>query len=101
CLALFASDPADPGLAPSLAGLDAWRWEGEAGGVRYAGARSNTWDTAFALEALAAARADGALARDAARRAATFLRGAQSTKELPHRLEQDRDSIIGGWCFSD
>jgi len=55
CLALWASDPADPDLGASLDGLEAWRWEDEAEGRRYAGARSNAWDTAFALRALAAA----------------------------------------------
>ena len=54
CLAIFASDPGHPDLPPSLDGLEAWRWEDEAGGTRYAGARSQTWDTAFAARALAA-----------------------------------------------
>ena len=101
CLALFAADPAHPDLAPSFDGLETWRWEDHEWGVRYAGARSNTWDTAFALEALVAAHADGALARDAARRAQRFLQGAQAADELPHARDQDRDPIIGGWCFSN
>jgi len=101
CLALFARDPAHPDLVPSLAGLEAWRWEDAAAGVRYAGARSNTWDTAFALETLVAAGADDGAARDGTRRAAAFLREAQLTEELPRYWEQDRDPITGGWCFSD
>ena len=48
CLALWAHDPAHPDLEPSLAGVEAWRWEDREEGVRYAGARSHTWDTAFA-----------------------------------------------------
>jgi len=53
CLSLFARDPHHPDLAPSLEGIEAWRWEDEAEGIRYAGARSNSWDTAFAIQALA------------------------------------------------
>ena len=52
CLALWAHDPAHPDLEPSLAGVEAWRWEDREEGVRYAGARSHTWDTAFSAQAL-------------------------------------------------
>jgi lanosterol synthase len=113
CLALFADDPHHPDLAPSLAGLDAWRWEDD-DGVRFAGARSNTWDTAFALEALAAGASSaacpcttgganpGALpgTADAVRRGYAFLVGAQMTTEISSD-ETARDPIAGGWCFSD
>jgi hypothetical protein len=51
-LALWAHDPDAPEVAASIAGLEAWCWEDDARGVRYAGARSTTWDTAFALQAL-------------------------------------------------
>ena len=51
-LALWVDDPDAPDVATSIAGLEAWCWEDEAQGVRYAGARSTTWDTAFALQAL-------------------------------------------------
>jgi squalene cyclase len=52
-LALWAHDPDAPEVAASIAGLEAWCWEDDAQGVRYAGARSTTWDTAFAIQALA------------------------------------------------
>ena len=51
-LALWAHDPDAPEVEASIAGLEAWCWEDDAQGVRYAGARSTTWDTAFALQAL-------------------------------------------------
>lgn len=54
CLAMHAADPRDDALGPALEGLESWRFEDGAGGVRYAGARSQSWDTAFALEALLA-----------------------------------------------
>jgi squalene/oxidosqualene cyclase-like protein len=100
CIALYAADPAHPDLAPSLEGVEAWRWE-DAGGVRYAGARSNAWDTAFALRALAAAPATRAAAGEALQRGYAFLRDTQITAELPDRRAQDRDPLEGGWCFSD
>jgi lanosterol synthase len=99
CLALFADDPHHPDLAPSLAGLEAWRWDDAAGGVRYAGARSSTWDTAFAMEALAASDAAGAA--PAVRRGYAFLGDAQVTTELSAGRDHGRDAIAGGWCFSD
>jgi lanosterol synthase len=52
CLALWATDPRHPDLAPSLQGVDGWKWQDEAEGIRYVGARSHTWDTAFAIQAL-------------------------------------------------
>lgn len=99
CVALFAHDPRHPDLDASLAGLEAWRWQDTDGGVRFTGARSNSWDTAFALEALAAAGHDRA-APDALR-GYRFLRDAQMRDELPQPGAHDRDPITGGWCFSD
>ena len=100
CVALYAADPAHPDLAPSLDGVEAWRWEDD-GGVRYAGARSNSWDTAFGIRALAASPATRGTAADALQRGYAFLRGAQMREELPDLGTQDRDPLEGGWCFSD
>ncbi len=52
-LALWAHAPDAPEVKASIAGLEAWCWQDDTQGVRYAGARSTTWDTAFALQALA------------------------------------------------
>ncbi len=98
CLALWANDPADPALTAGLAGLERWRWE-DARGVRYAGARSNAWDTAFALRALFTP--DDSRHAAAIRRGAAFLRGTQLTGELPRWWDEHREPIAGGWCFSD
>jgi lanosterol synthase len=98
CLALWAHDPADPGLAAGLAGLERWRWE-DAGGVRYAGARSNAWDTAFALRALFTPEDSRHAA--AIRRGAAFLRETQLREELPRWWDEHREPVTGGWCFSD
>jgi lanosterol synthase len=98
CLVLWAHDAADPALAASLEGLERWRWEDDEG-VRYAGARSSSWDTAFALRALFTPDDDRHAA--AVHRGAAFLQQAQLTAELPRWFEQDREPVAGGWCFSD
>jgi squalene/oxidosqualene cyclase-like protein len=99
CLAIFANDPRHRELAPSLAGVEAWRWEDEEG-IRYAGARSQAWDTAFAMRAALAA--PGSLRPCASlRRAYEFLRETQIKEELPGRAIERRDPILGGFCFSD
>lgn len=99
CLALWAADPMDPDLGASLDGLEAWRWQDAAEGRRYAGARSNAWDTAFALRALVAVGKRAPVS--AVRRGAAFLRATQVREDLPPDLEGWRDPIRGGWCFSD
>jgi 2,3-oxidosqualene cyclase len=101
CLVLLAQNPADPDLRASLDGLEAWRWEDADEGLRYAGARSQTWDTAFALHALTAGPDRGHGSADALWRACRFLKGAQLTEEIPSPHRENRDPARGGWCFSD
>jgi lanosterol synthase len=98
-LALF--DWQHPELERSVAGLESWRWEDGEEGLRFAGARSNAWDTAFALQAAleyppAAAEYGGTL-----RHAYGFLRDTQITEELEGGRKNGRDPALGGWCFSD
>ncbi|MGX2032351.1 2,3-oxidosqualene cyclase [Methylocaldum gracile] len=101
CLAIFARDPNHPDLLPSLEGVEDWRWEDEAEGIRYAGARSNTWDTAFAVQALVEGPSAVEGTAKALERAHDFLWGAQMTEELPDYDGAWRDPALGGWCFSD
>lgn len=100
CLVLAEMGASHDAVLRSLARLDAWRWEDQAGGLRIAGARSASWDTAFAMRALLCApsspRVLAALARGY-----RWLAGAQAAAELPQRLRQGRDPVIGGWSFSD
>ena len=100
CLAIFANDPAHPELAPSLAGVEAWRWDDEEEGIRFAGARSQAWDTAFAMRAVLASPAT-ARPRGALLRAYGYLRETQITEELAGSEIERRDPILGGFCFSD
>ena len=48
---LALTDRNHTSLDRSVAALESWRWEDDAEGVRFAGARSNAWDTVFALQA--------------------------------------------------
>ena len=100
-LALHASDPQHPLLPRGLAGLERWRWQDAALGLRYVGARSQTWDTAFATEALLASPQWGAEERVAALRAHACLRGAQMTTEDQRALRTSREPALGGFCFND
>jgi len=101
CVALWTSDHNHPDLAPSLEGMGKWKWEDEAEGIRYAGARSNTWDTAFAMQALLESPAIARRSAEVLRRAYRFLRDVQMTTEIPDYRAQWRDHALGGWCFSD
>jgi lanosterol synthase len=101
CLALLAHDPRHPELKPSLAGVESWQWHDEAEGIRYAGARSQTWDTAFAMQALLAGPEVPAGAVEPLRRAYHYLQHAQLSSEIPHGQRESRAAVLGGWCFSD
>ncbi|HKX00021.1 MAG TPA: 2,3-oxidosqualene cyclase [Bryobacteraceae bacterium] len=99
-LAIWAENPQHADRAPGLAGVETWKWEEPEQGIRFAGARSNTWDTAFAMQAiLDSPRA--ASCREPLVRAYDFLRQAQMTNELPGFRAEHRDPALGGWCFSD
>jgi lanosterol synthase len=99
-VALWFADPRDPDIGPAAAALEAWLWEDEKEGARVAGARSVCWDTAFALQALAAAR--GASTQGASVvKGASFLASQQiETSDVDHR-SADRIDPRGGWCFSE
>ncbi len=101
CLALWSRDSNHPDLASSLNGFQKWKWQDEAEGIRYTGARSQTWDTAFAMMALLETPTVAGGAMEALHRAYGFLRDVQMTTEIPDYRGQSRDPAVGGWCFSD
>lgn len=101
CLVLWARLRDHPEMRRSLEGVESWKWEDEEQGVRYAGARSQTWDTAFAIQAIAAHPSAARRAEEPLRRAYNFLRNTQLTEEIPTPSQEGRDSALGGWCFSD
>ncbi|MEJ0019571.1 MAG: prenyltransferase/squalene oxidase repeat-containing protein [Acetobacteraceae bacterium] len=97
-LALWANDPHDPDVTASLAGLDAWCWDDAAEGRRHAGARSTTWDTAFALQALAETT-DVSAHEMAAMRSGYAALAALQVIGMPDGMDEGRQDPRGGWCF--
>lgn len=100
CLAQACTGAPRDAVLQAVDRLDAWRWEDQDGGLRIAGARSSSWDTAFALRALLCAPATPQV-RAAIGRGYRWLAGAQASEELPPRLRGGRDAVLGGWSFSD
>ncbi|MFG3545568.1 MULTISPECIES: prenyltransferase/squalene oxidase repeat-containing protein [Streptomyces] len=100
-LVLHASGEKADKVDRSLTAFDYWRWTDPHEGSRYAGARSQTWDTAFAVEALLADHAPCPDTVRAVARANRFLTGAQITTEIPTPHLTARSPARGGWCFSE
>jgi lanosterol synthase len=93
-IALWLHNPADADLQQAIDRLEVWMWHDDQQGLRVAGARSSTWDTALAMQALEAARPHVAVAAplDAAH---VFLASQQTrTPLLNARVEH-------GWPVSD
>ena len=98
-LALWLHDPNDPDCRQALAQLEGWIWEDEEDGTRVTGARSASWDTGFALQALATVpELDGV--QNARRRGADFLRSQQIGASFDGFREAYRNDPKGGWCFA-
>ena len=101
-LAVWDRDPQHPDFLPAYRGVDYWIWEDDKEGIRYNGAHSHTWDTAFTAQAiLDAPAADAACMALPLRRAMHYLRQSQMKVEIPDRDRWFRDRRLGGWCFSD
>ena len=98
-LALWLQDPEDADGLRALAQLDRWIWEDDVRGLRVSGARSASWDTAFALQALSAAPELDEV-RDALQRGADYLRGQQIGVSFKGYQEAYRNDPHGGWCFA-
>ena len=100
-LALFSRDPSGVDTVASLEGIESWRWDDEPEGTRYAGSRSTTWDTSFAIQAVLAGGPAMALHHaETVRRGYRRLADMQMITEIA-AADHDRDPIVGGWCFSD
>lgn len=106
CLALYAQDPQDPDAELAFEGADYWIWRDEPEGIRFNGARSQSWDSAFAVQAIAAATSGPeapSLPKELRQAAARYFREHQMREELPahERSQYYRDPLLGGFCFSD
>ena len=98
-LALWLHDPDNADFQEALAQLDVWIWEDEEEGARVTIARNATWDTGFALQALAALPEPAGVA-DALERGAGFLLGDQIGTSFEGFREAYRSDPRGGWCFA-
>lgn len=98
-LALWLDDPDDADCREALDRLDDWIFEDEERGARVTGARSASWDTGFALQALAAAPGFPGR-RDALRKGADFLRRQQIRGSFDGYRAAERTDPRGGWCFA-
>jgi lanosterol synthase len=98
-LALHTESPGDEDAARAIARLDAWMWSGPIEGLRIAGARSATWDTSFALQALALAPSSSSRTT-ALQRGVAFLRTQQIRQTVDGHRSAYRLDPNGGFCFA-
>ena len=98
-LALWLQDPNDADFRKGLEQLEGWIWEDDIRGARVTGARSASWDSGFALQALTTVSdLDGV--RNSARAGAGFLSGQQIRVSFEGFSEAYRNDPKGGWCFA-
>ncbi|MCY3733762.1 MAG: hypothetical protein OXG42_05730, partial [Chloroflexi bacterium] len=98
-LALWLHDPEDADCRRALDQANLWFWEDEDRGARVTGARSASWDTGFALQALSTApQLDGVT--DALQRGTAYLKQQQIDASFPGFREAYRNDPKGGWCFA-
>ena len=98
-LALYDNDPEDPDVERAWDGVATWFWEDDVRGARIAGARSATWDTAFAIQALN--DVDEPEAIEARDRAQAYLDAQQMRRARPGFERFHRIDPRGGYCFAD
>jgi lanosterol synthase len=103
-IALHIEDPSDPDLLEAAERFEGWIWEDEQGGARVTGARTATWDTSLAVQALAAASPHVASkdtdAKEPLRRADAFLAHQQIRRATGRERDHDRIDPTGGFCLS-
>ena len=100
CLAMWSRDRRDPQLPRALEGIEYWVWEDETEGMRICGARSDIWDTSFAIQALC----EGPELEDARTlidRASAWLPIAQLRADIPRGRKHYREPARGGWGFAN
>ncbi len=98
-IALHTADPRDGDAANAFEAMEEWFWEDDVDGARVAGARSATWDTAFAAQALSAAAPHVAV-RQALERADLFLASQQIRVSAENPEAFDRIDPRGGYCVA-
>jgi len=103
-LALWAGNPDDPEIKRAIELLSEWTWEDEHDGIRLAGARSASWDSAFVLQSLAAAAPHYDVPNrdidESIAEGTRFLRDQQIGCDSSGYEEAFRLDPNGGWCFA-
>ena len=98
-LALWLQDPNDADCQRALDQAELWFWEDEERGARMTGARSASWDSGFALQALSTvSEVDGV--SESLRRGAEYLKQQQIDTSVAGVAEAFRNDPKGGWCFA-
>lgn len=96
---LALDEPRSDEVVRGIAGLETWAFEDETDGFRITGARSQTWDTAFAIQALVAASPVASHPATVAR-ATEYLADQQIRTSFPGYEEAYRLDPEGGFCFA-
>ncbi len=99
-IALWIADPSDADVSRAWESFEGWIWEDDVDGLRVAGARSATWDTSFAAQALAAAVPHEPESVPALERADQFLASQQIVQGTGKEAEFFRLDPAGGYCFA-
>ncbi|MFO0611256.1 MAG: FAD-dependent oxidoreductase [Polyangiaceae bacterium] len=98
-LALHVSNARDPDAQKAFETIDGWIWEDDVDGARIAGARSASWDTGFAMQALAEV-APHVDVRRPLEKATHYLEAHQIRETFPDARAYDRVDPKGGYCFA-
>lgn len=98
-IALWLHNPDDADLHKAVNRMPGWICEDEQKGLRITGARSSTWDTAFAIQALTAAKTHVKVS-DSLAKGQTFLATQQIREPFPDFDRFHRINPQGGFCFA-
>ncbi|MBC6454950.1 MAG: 2,3-oxidosqualene cyclase [Hormoscilla sp. SP5CHS1] len=98
-IALWLHDPNDADLHKALERFEGWIWQDEKSGLRITGARSSTWDTGFAIQALQATSPHLDVS-DSLLQAQQFLATQQIRTTFPNIEDFHRIDPKGGFCFA-
>ena len=98
-LALWLHDPDDDDCQKALNQIEGWIWEDEEDGTRITGARSASWDTGLALQALASIPKSDDV-KNSVDRATKFLVSQQIRNSFDGYERAFRNDPKGGWCFA-
>ncbi len=98
-IALRLRDPRDQDANKALERLEGWIWEDEQDGARVTGARSASWDTGIAMQALQTVSGLEGVEK-AMSDAASFLVDNQIAVSFENYREAYRADPKGGWCFA-